>query len=129
METPPDDHPLHPVTLTTWQWHTIDGTVDNEISVEVVNLDPRSIVETARQIREAGWRQIADWTPTTTEPAEWPPDDQEITVKLTIPQWNLVAACLEKWSLVDERLGHDEHAAASRAISTLISEQTASQAT
>ena len=36
---------LHTVELTTRQWQIIDGTMDNEVSVEAENGDPRGVVD------------------------------------------------------------------------------------
>ncbi|MFA1553964.1 hypothetical protein [Actinomadura chokoriensis] len=36
------------------QWLIIDATIDNEVSTEVADGDPRDVVEFGRSIRKAG---------------------------------------------------------------------------
>jgi hypothetical protein len=51
------------VELTTRQWQIIDATMDNEVSVEAQNGDPRGVVDSGHQVRVAGWDQVACRTP------------------------------------------------------------------
>jgi hypothetical protein len=46
---------LYTVELTTRQWQIVDGTMENEVSVEAENGDPRGIVDLGHQVRVAGW--------------------------------------------------------------------------
>jgi hypothetical protein len=122
-QIPSDGGARYPVTLTTRQWQIIDATIDNEVSVEMVDLDPRGVADTGRRIREAGWRQVAGWTPTAAELGAWPPDDQVVSVELTVPEWRLVLSWLDRWSSVDEATGDHGQAATSRALRDVVSAQ------
>ncbi len=109
--------------LTIRQWTIIDATIDNEVSVEIVGLDPSGVVDTGRRIREAGWSQVTGWTPGAAESGDWPPDDQVVSVELTVPQWRLVLSSLDKWSSVDEDIGDHQQAATARALRDVVSAQ------
>ena len=80
------------VRLTTRQWQHIDGTLDHEVSGEAERGDPRGVVERGSRIREAGWNQVAQWTPGVPGSGAWPPADQPVTVTPTGAQWALVRA-------------------------------------
>jgi hypothetical protein len=43
------------------QWLLIDGTMDNEVSTEAENGDPRGVVDLGNSIRRAGWDQNPGW--------------------------------------------------------------------
>lgn len=47
--------------MKTRQWLIIDATIDNEVSTEVVDGDPRDVGDLGRSIRKAGWRQNPGW--------------------------------------------------------------------
>ncbi|WP_344874131.1 hypothetical protein [Nonomuraea antimicrobica] len=51
---PKGDAVTFPVSMTMGQWHLIDGSMDNEVSVEAVEGDRRDLVDLAGGIREAG---------------------------------------------------------------------------
>ena len=108
------------VELTTRQWQIIDGTMDNEVSVEAENGDPRGVVHVGRQVRVAGWDQVAHWTPGVPGSGSWPPDGQVVSVTMSSDQWALVCSALIRWADVSERLGKVEDATTSRAIHDLV---------
>jgi hypothetical protein len=115
----------YPVRLTTRQWQIIDATIDDEVSVEAESGDPRGIVELGSGVREAGWDQVAHWTPGVPGSGRWPPDDQAVIVTLTRDGWALVDSALRRWAGVSESLDDLDSAAARRAIGELVSTQMA----
>ncbi|MFG2165245.1 hypothetical protein [Micromonospora chersina] len=115
------------VRMTVQQWRTIDGVVDNEISVEMENGDPRRVVGSARAIREAGWKQVAHWTRGIAGSGAWPPDDREVAVELSGAQWKLAAECLVSWGAVASMGGDDIEAARLRSIHRLVVDQLGAQ--
>ncbi|NJP31055.1 hypothetical protein [Micromonospora thermarum] len=113
--------------MTTEQWRSVDRVVDNEISVEAENGDPRQVLGPAIGIREAGWEQVADWTRGVASSGAWPPDDQEVVVELSGAQWELVVECLARWGAVTSSGGNDIGAARLRSIRDLVVDQIAVQ--
>jgi hypothetical protein len=59
-----------------------------------------AVVNIGLSVRQAGWDQVM------TRPNTWPPDDQIVTVTLTIDQWGLAASSLDIWVSITE----DSHA-------------------
>ncbi|MEH0821948.1 MULTISPECIES: hypothetical protein [unclassified Micromonospora] len=118
--TSDDATPGYTVGLTTRQWQIIDRTVDNEVSVEAENGDPRGVVDVGVQVRVAGWDQVAHWTPGVPGSGSWPSDGQVVSVTLSSDQWALVCSSLTRWAKVSEGLGEIERASASRAIRDLV---------
>jgi hypothetical protein len=117
--SPPARDDRVPVKMTVRQWQIIDGTMDNTVSVEAENGDPDNVVEAGRSIREAGWDQVAHWTPGVPGSGKWPPDNQMVTVTLTRGQWALAASSLDRWADIKD----PEDAAVSRAICDLVRSQ------
>ncbi|MFA1541674.1 hypothetical protein [Actinomadura monticuli] len=118
------------VVLETRQWLIIDATIDNEVSTEVVEGDPRGVVSLGSSIRKAGWRQNPGWPRDAKGFESWPAPGQEATMTLTAVQWELVLSALARWSAVSASLGDPESGAAAeeeRAIATLIRAQLATQ--
>lgn len=95
-----------PVPMTVQQWHHIDGSVDNEVSTAAE--DGRDdIVEVGHAVREAGWDQVAHWTPGVPGSGAWPPNDELVTVTLTRLQWSFVVRVLDHWEAVDQDVDPD----------------------
>lgn len=115
-----DSPALYTVELTTRQWQIIDGTMDNEVSVEVENGDPRGVVDIGHQVRVMGWDQVAHWTPGVPGSGSWPPDGQVVCVTMSGDHWALVCSALTRWADVSEQLGNIEDASTSRAIYDLV---------
>jgi hypothetical protein len=63
------------------------------------------LVEAGVQILREGWRQTSGWTPESTGSADWPHDDQEVTVSLDSAQWTQVISCLDRWGNVERSSG------------------------
>ncbi|WP_433443708.1 hypothetical protein [Nonomuraea sp. CA-141351] len=120
MDDAPADEARYPIAMTLRQWGIIDSAMDNEINVEVVEGDPRRIVELADSIREAGWDQIAHWTPGVPGSGAWPPPDEIVEPRLTAQQWALVPIVLRRWADAAERTGRHDAAAASRDLQALL---------
>jgi hypothetical protein len=124
------EHAGYAVRMKTRQWLVVDATMDNEISVEAVDGDPRGVVELGSSIRQAGWDQIPDWPHELAGFAQWPAPGQTSTMVLTGSQWELVASALERWAGVSEGVGDPgsaESVKQSRAIAALVRGQLAEQ--
>jgi len=102
-----DDDRRLAVTMAMLQWHVIDGTVDNEIAVAAPNGDPDGIVDVGRAIRQAGWSQLAGWTPQGGSAGRWPGPDETVTVVLSAHEWEIVRTWLTKWRELSRLLGQD----------------------
>ncbi|WP_344604916.1 hypothetical protein [Streptomyces glaucus] len=90
------------VEMTMLQWHHIDGGMDNEVSTAAE--DGRDdIIEMGDAVREAGWSQVAGWTPGVPGSGRWPPNDERVTVTLTRKQWRFVVRVLDYWEAVSRR--------------------------
>jgi hypothetical protein len=76
------------VQLTTRQWQVVDAVVDNEVNTRAEEGDER-FVAVGLSVREAGWDQVTGETRT------WPPDEQIVTVTLSLEQWGLVVSSLD----------------------------------
>ncbi|SPL88109.1 unnamed protein product [[Actinomadura] parvosata subsp. kistnae] len=112
--------------METSQWLIIDATMDNEVSVEVVEGDPRDVADLGDSIRQAGWDQIPDWPRDLAGFEHWPAPGQTSTLTLSRAQWDLVISALERWSAVTADLGDPEdadQAEADRALLELIRTQ------
>jgi hypothetical protein len=112
----------YPVKLTTRQWQVIDAVVDNEVNTRAEEGDA-DFVNTGRGVREAGWDQVAHWTPGTPGSGTWPPVEQIVTVTLTSDQWSLVVLSLDIWAEISQDTDNHENALAPRAIRLLVSAQ------
>ncbi|WP_267898582.1 hypothetical protein [Actinomadura sp. WAC 06369] len=42
------------ISMPMWQWHLIDGSVDNEVNVAFENPDFEDVSERGLRVREAG---------------------------------------------------------------------------
>ncbi|MEV0585841.1 hypothetical protein [Nonomuraea sp. NPDC050310] len=107
------------IAMPLRQWGLIDGSMDNDSSVETVNGNLQR-ADLARSIRRAGWDQIAHWAPGVPGSGSWPPPDEIVKPKLTIAQWLLTIDVLERWSATAERIGRHEAAAQEREVRELI---------
>ncbi|NDU73834.1 hypothetical protein GWI34_14475 [Actinomadura sp. DSM 109109] len=102
----------HSIPLTVAQWGVVDGSTDNEVDGAVVGGDPRGIVMLATSIREDAQDQIIH----SQGRQDWPPQDQEIVVALTLTQWALAHAIVDRWAQVAEEAGDTENADAERRV-------------
>ncbi|HZM75945.1 MAG TPA: hypothetical protein VFC19_09475 [Candidatus Limnocylindrales bacterium] len=118
------------VRLETRKWLVIDATMDNEVSVEAEDGDPRGVVDLGMSIRRAGWDQVPGWPRDVQGFETWPAPGQTSTISLSRPQWDLVLSALERWAAVSDRSpdpGSADDAAQSRAIAELVRVQLAEQ--
>ncbi|TDC85598.1 hypothetical protein [Actinomadura sp. 7K507] len=116
--------------METRQWLIIDATIDNEVSTEAEEGDPRDVVHLGNSIRKAGWRQNPGWPRDLKGFESWPAPGQETTMTLNAAQWELVLSALVRWSAVSASLGDAESAADAeqdRVIEALIRRQLAEQ--
>jgi hypothetical protein len=90
------------VRMETRQWLIIDGTMDNEVSTQIENGDPRGVVDLGSSIRQAGWDQIPGWPQDVKGFETWPAPGQQSTMTLSGSQWALVLSALEHWATVSE---------------------------
>ncbi|MGI5202352.1 hypothetical protein ACQEU6_12375 [Spirillospora sp. CA-108201] len=102
----------HPISMTVAQWGAVDGSTDNEIDGAVVTGNPTGIVALATSIREDAWDQILH----SKGRQDWPPQDQEIVVVLTLTQWALAHAIVDRWAQVAEEVGDTENADTTRRV-------------
>lgn len=93
---------VYPVRMETRQWLFIDATMDNEVSVEAEDCDPRAVVDLGNSIRQAGWDQIPGWPHDEADFQTWPAPGQTSTVVLSAAQWDLVISGLVRWAAVSE---------------------------
>jgi len=107
--------------MTTSQWLTIDGTIDNEVNIEVVDGDP-AVAALGTTIRRAGWAQVAGWTGPGGS-GGWPTDDHMVAVEMNEAQWRLVCSALQRWSRVSDELGQTDEAAEQRDARVLVMDQ------
>jgi hypothetical protein len=107
------------VQMETRQWLIIDGTIDNEVSVEAESGDPRNVVDLGSSIRQAGWDQIPGWPHEVEGFKHWPAPGQTSMMTLSRTQWDLVISGLERWAAVEEA----DDAEQSRAIAALVRAQ------
>jgi hypothetical protein len=117
---PPARAATYAVQLATRQWHIIDGVIDNEVNTRAEEGDEQ-FVNTGLDVRQAGWDQVM------TGPNTWPPDDQIVTVTLTVDQWGLVASSLDIWVSITEHSHAPEGAATARLIREVVSTQASQQ--
>jgi hypothetical protein len=122
MSHSPAETPKCRLDVSTRQWQRIDACIDNEVDVEVVNGDPKGVVEAGHGIREQGWRQIAGWEPGGSRSA-WPPADATVSVELTLSEWELVLSCVERWSRVGDPAEGQIDAELRSLVATQIAEQ------
>ncbi|MCG5461293.1 hypothetical protein AB0K35_06520 [Micromonospora sp. NPDC053740] len=120
MEHVDDPDRAFGLRMTTRQWRHLDGAVDSEVSVAAESGDPHQLVQTGSGIREAGWDQIAHWTPGVAGSGNWPTDDEEVAVKLSRRQWELAAQCAAHWAAVAGDVGHEQEAAVLRSVHALV---------
>lgn len=120
MNPPSERDAELPISMTMWQWHMIDGTVDNEVGTRYDRSDWEDIRDTGLSVREAGWYQVAGMTPGVPGSGSWPPKDEVVTVRLTRDQWSWVVSVLEHWAQVSERRDEPENTARPRAVGDLI---------
>ncbi len=106
--------------MPMWQWHYVDGTVDNEVGTRAEEPDTENVRAIGHSVREAGWDQVAHWTPGAPGSGAWPPNDEIVSVKLTRGQWRWVASVLDDWSQVANSIEHWEEARGQRAVRDLI---------
>lgn len=105
----------YPLTMTVDHWCMILGTMDNETDTEVVEGDPRNVVELGHSVMQAIWdHAYGDDMPL--------PGDQAVAIGLTGAQWQLVATALAHWADVadDMEPGIDEDGSAEREVLGLI---------
>jgi hypothetical protein len=102
--------------MTVDHWCTILGTMDNETDTEVVEGDPRNVVELGHSIMQAIWDNAYgdDGMPL--------PGDHDVAIGLTGAQWQLAATALAHWADVadDMEPGVDEDGSAERQVLGLI---------
>ncbi|MFI6515448.1 hypothetical protein ACIBF1_07815 [Spirillospora sp. NPDC050679] len=118
------------VRMETRQWLVIDATIDNEVSVEARNGDPRNVVDLGSSVRHAGWDQNPGWPRDAKGFESWPTPGQKTTMTLDGAQWELVLSALERWSAVTGRSGDPgsaDQVQQDRAILALIRAQLAEQ--
>lgn len=87
-------------------WSVVDGSMDNAVS-NAIDSGGEEACGLARTIRQAGWDQVP-WA----ENNDWPPMDQEITISLTLKQWQFALADLRKNAPIYEDIisgAHPEH--------------------
>lgn len=111
---------LYSLRVTTRQWQVIDRTLDSEVSIEAEKGDPGGLASLGHSIREAGWDQVAHWTPGVPGSGSWPPDDEVVSVSLSDTQWSLVCDSLRRWASVSDQLGDVDSATTSRAVCDLV---------
>jgi hypothetical protein len=117
---PPEQEPKYTVELTTRQWQMIDGVVDNEVNTRAEE-GGEGFVDTGLSVRQAGWDQVIVGSDI------WPPDDQVVTVTLTIGQWGLIVSSLDIWVSITEDMDAHEGSAAARVIREVVSAQAGEQ--
>ncbi|MDG4783939.1 hypothetical protein O7614_30240 [Micromonospora sp. WMMD961] len=120
MEQVDDPERAFSLRMTTRQWRHLDGAVDSEVSIAAESDDPHQVVQTGSDIREAGWDQVAHWTPGVAGSGDWPADDEEVAVKLSRRQWELAARCAAHWAAVAGSVGHEQEAAVLRSVNALV---------
>jgi hypothetical protein len=98
----------------------IDGVVDNEVNTRAEEGDD-GFVDVGHSVRQAGWDQVMVGSDT------WPPDDQIVTLALTIDQWGLIVSSLNIWVAIVKDGDIHEGAAAARPICELVSAQVGEQ--
>ncbi|KAA2255247.1 hypothetical protein F0L68_28935 [Solihabitans fulvus] len=121
MSTPSPEQET-PVRLTTRQWQVIDAVVDNEVSTRAEEGD-EEFVATGHLVREAGWDQVAHWTPGVAGSETWPPADQVVTMTLTRDQWGLVLSSLDIWADIHVPADDLDGSLTPGALSALVSAQ------
>jgi hypothetical protein len=103
------------LNLTSRQWATIDGEMDNsshlmreaaaaggEVSeVDMPRLGSLGFDDLPKSIRQLGATQI----PWVGSEKAWPPDDQSVSITLSDVQWNFITTELRKADIVYEKLG------------------------
>lgn len=104
------------VELVTRQWQVIDAVVDNEVNTRAEEGDER-FVTVGLSVREAGWDQVLGGSGT------WPPDDQVVTVTLTLDQWGLVVSSLDILIDIGADRAESEDAVSPRVIREVVSAQ------
>lgn len=107
------------IAMPLRQWGLIDACMDNDASVETVN-GKWQRADLARSIRRAGWDQIAHWRPGIPGSGSWPPPDEIVKPKLTVPQWLLTIDVLERWATAADRTGRHDTATQERELRELI---------
>ncbi|GAA2293812.1 hypothetical protein GCM10010402_60440 [Actinomadura luteofluorescens] len=104
--------PRYPIPMTVAQWGVVDGSTDNEIDGAVVAGDLKGIEALATSIREDAWDQVLH----SKGRQDWPPREQEIVVALTLPQWALAYAIVDRWAQTAEEIGDTESADTERRV-------------
>ena len=102
----------HPIPMTVAQWAVVDASTDNEIDGAVVAGDPTGTVALATSIREDAWDQILH----SKGRQDWPLQDQKIVVALTLNQWALAHAIVDRWAQVAEEAGDAKNADTERRV-------------
>ncbi|WP_130509694.1 hypothetical protein [Krasilnikovia cinnamomea] len=80
------------VTLRVYDWLSLVDDIDNEISSAVEDEDTEDHVEVAERVREIVLARayLDEETPL--------PNDQQVSVQLTDPDWNFVMNTLSHWA-------------------------------
>lgn len=84
-------------------WSIVDGAMDNAGSDAIDEGDEESYA-VASSIRDAGAEQVP-WA----EDSEWPPMDQEITIRLTLDQWRFALRSLRESAPFYEEISEKAH--------------------
>lgn len=95
------------MTLRVDDWLFIDATIDNTVAIAAVDGD-ETLVRQGTRIREAGWAATRAHPRNQDGWGGWPPQDDEITVALSVDAWRMVVRELHRW----EQVVNDDGAAA-----------------
>lgn len=102
-------------------WHDVDGTLDNTGATERVGGD-EALAASAGRLREAGWAAAARH-PRSLPGWGWPPEDDELAVRLDRTDWELIVHELRRWAEITALRADDDaadEAATQRRVAQLI---------
>lgn len=88
------------VEIPMGDWHLVDGTADNSISMDVEDWDVVSVIH-GSCVRDAGWRAAAEFHGLDDARVDWPAEDQVLAVTLKEEDWAWTVAQLDRWDMGD----------------------------
>lgn len=80
-------------------WHLINATMDNTVSVEAETGDLDGVMAIAQEIRSLGEEQVVVAGP---NGGTWPPSDAPVEIRFSRSQWGFIAAMLARWGSLEE---------------------------
>ena len=85
------------ITIPVKDWLLIDATVDNTVAIAAHDGHSR------RRALDPGERMgIVPQPPQGWTPVGWPPEDDELTLDLSVEAWRFVIDQLRRWDKVDD---------------------------